>query len=93
MQQVFSYNSYNLMQKTIKSTQDIFIKRWVQHAPGLAFQKSRGPVVWTLRKVVCGHSFAGWILGLLLLLVLLRNHRLEFEESYPLRCTYCMNAQ
>jgi hypothetical protein len=50
-------------------------------------------VVWALRKVVCGHSFACWILGLLLLLVLLRNYRLEFEESYPLRYTYCMNAQ
>jgi hypothetical protein len=52
-------------------------------------------VVWALRKVVCGHSFACWILGLLLLLILdfLWNHRLELEESYPLRYTYCMNAQ
>jgi hypothetical protein len=50
-------------------------------------------VVWTLRKVFNDVSFADWFLGLLLLLVLLRNYRLEFEESYPLRCTYCMNAQ
>jgi hypothetical protein len=50
-------------------------------------------VVRTLRQVFCGNFFACWILGLLLLLVLLRNYRLEFEESYPLRYTYCMNAQ
>jgi hypothetical protein len=37
MQQVFPYNSYNLMQKTSKSTQDLYLKQLGQHAPELAF--------------------------------------------------------
>jgi hypothetical protein len=41
-------------------------------------------VVRTLRQVFCGNFSAGWFLWLLwLVLDFLRNHRLEFEESYP----------
>jgi hypothetical protein len=49
-------------------------------------------VVRALREVFSDVSFADWFLGLLLLLVLLRNYRLEFEECHPLRYTYCMSA-
>jgi hypothetical protein len=49
MQQVFPYNSYNLMQYTSKSTQELYLKRLGQHAPGLAFQKRRRAVIWALR--------------------------------------------
>jgi hypothetical protein len=51
-------------------------------------------MIWALRQVVYGHSFAGWILGLpRLLLVLLWNRSLKLEECDPLQYTYCMNAQ
>jgi hypothetical protein len=65
-----------------------------QHAPGLAFQKRGRAVIWALRQIVYRHSFAGWVLGLpRLLLVVLRNRSLELEECHPLWYTYCMNAQ
>jgi hypothetical protein len=64
-----------------------------QHAPGLAFQKRGRAMIWALRQIVYGHSFAGWVLELpRLLLVLLRNCSLELEECHSLRNTYCMNA-
>jgi hypothetical protein len=51
-------------------------------------------MIWTLRQIIYGNSFAGWILGLpRLLLILLRNRSLELEESHSLWNTYCMNAQ
>jgi hypothetical protein len=47
-----------------------------------------------LRQIVYGNSFAGWVLGLpRLLLILLRNLSLELEECHPLWYTYCMNTQ
>jgi hypothetical protein len=51
-------------------------------------------VVRALGQVFSGVSSADWFRWLLwLVLDFLRYHWLEFEESYPLRYTYCMNAQ
>jgi hypothetical protein len=51
-------------------------------------------MIWALKQIVYGNSFAGWVFGLpRLLLILLRNRSLELEECHPLRYTYCMNAQ
>jgi hypothetical protein len=50
-------------------------------------------MIWTLRQIVYGHSFTGWVLGLpRLLLILLRKSSLELEECHSFRYTYCMNV-
>jgi hypothetical protein len=51
-------------------------------------------MIWALKQIVYGNSFAGWVLGLpRLLLILLRNRSLELKECPSLQYTYCMNAQ
>jgi hypothetical protein len=50
-------------------------------------------VIWALREVFNGVSFAaGLCLLLWLIQYFLGDRLLELEESYPLRYTYCMSA-